>query len=560
MSLHALAQPSMKRTAPLPRKGARPADPGKTMGRAGFDLTRFGVAQHRSELDVARLLPSYHPEGAAPGPHTAHSTRESMSATASGREAASYNEERRLAKLARLRGTGRRRRQPQHNAMTSPPPPDEAFSPPPPNEAPPENWDDVPVGKGRTPQRIDDDDDAPAAYDAGSWRSDTKPARAPRPRASPTKVPTQREWDDTPVGGAARPTPPPERKRVPQRRPVVSQREWDEMPVGKTGGDQVWTEYPEGETGPPARAATPASDSDSTGSLHQRPASARRDWDDEQPVGAKEDWDEEPVGGRDLDERPVGSSSARDSDEEDATPVASDDERPFATDDDPADAKDWDDQPAYPEDDAQPRSARREEGDRRAASPLTYDATPLRPESPQYAEPSPAPPSPSPTRPERPPCSIDDLRDRWGTCVYLLRSPDVRDAQALEKTRQAAEDGVAYVEEVKTVAQRLKIRGGALSKMLLPYGEETSTLEQAHASNRAEYERLEELGLPEQRARELVDKALAARSLVRVKVADDNDLEQMLLACGELRDFFDDLEAHARQKGEGAFEVFATLE
>ena len=144
--------------------------------------------------------------------------------------------------------------------------------------------------------------------------------------------------------------------------------------------------------------------------------------------------------------------------------------------------------------------------------------------------------------------------------MYLLRSPDVRDAQALEKTRRAAEDGVAYVEEVKTVAQRLKIRGGALSKMLLPYGEETSTLEQAHTSNRAEYERLEELGLPEQRARELVDKALAARSLVRVKVADDNDLEQMLLACGELRDFFDDLEAHARQKGERAFDVFATLE
>ena len=75
-----------------------------------------------------------------------------MSATASGREAASYSEERRLAKLARLRGTGRRRRQPRPHALTSPPPPEEAFSPPPPNEAPPaENWDDVPVGKGRTP-------------------------------------------------------------------------------------------------------------------------------------------------------------------------------------------------------------------------------------------------------------------------------------------------------------------------------------------------------------------------------------------------------------------------
>ena len=334
------------------------------------------------------------------------------------------------------------------------------------------------------------------------------------------------------------------------------------MPVGTSGGGQVWTEYPEGETGPPPRVPTPDSDSASTGSLEMRPAPARRDWD-EQPGGdgAKEDWDD----------RPVADSSARDSDEEDATPVASDDERPFATDDEPAHAKDWDDQPVggssgrdwaeYPEDDDAPRSARREESDRRAASPLTYDATPLQP-SPAYAE-SPAvasPAPPSPTRPDRPPCTLEDLRDRWGTCVYLLRSPDVRDAAALEKTRQAAEDGVAYVEEVKTVAQRLKIRGGALSKMLLPYGEETSTLEQAHTSNRAEYERLEELGLPEQRARELVDKALAARSLVRVKVADDNDLEQMLLACGELRDFFDDLEAHARREGSGAFEVFATLE
>ena len=40
-------------------------------------------------------------------------------------------------------------------------------------------------------------------------------------------------------------------------------------------------------------------------------------------------------------------------------------------------------------DDDAPRSARREESDRRAASPLTYDATPL--------QPSPAPPSPRPS-------------------------------------------------------------------------------------------------------------------------------------------------------------------
>ena len=225
--------------------------------------TDFGVLAARKGLPHGTHKPKDTVDG-----------RDRMSTTA---PAAGYNEERRLAKLARLRGTGRRRRQPQHHAMTSPPPPDDAFSPPPPNEAPPENWDDVPVGKGRTPQRRDDDDDEPAAYDGGSWRSASKPARAPRSRASPTKVPTAREWDDTPVGGAQRPPPQQaERKRAPARRPVVSQREWDEMPVGKGGGGQVWTEYPEGQDGPPPRVPTPDSDSDSTGSLEMRPAP--RDW------------------------------------------------------------------------------------------------------------------------------------------------------------------------------------------------------------------------------------------------------------------------------------------
>ena len=57
-----------------------------------------------------------------------------MSSTTASAPGQPYDEERRLAKLARLRGTGRRRRQPRPQALTSPPPPDEAFSPPPPSD------------------------------------------------------------------------------------------------------------------------------------------------------------------------------------------------------------------------------------------------------------------------------------------------------------------------------------------------------------------------------------------------------------------------------------------
>jgi hypothetical protein len=49
-----------------------------------------------------------------------------------------------------------------------------------------------------------------------------------------------------------------------------------------------------------------------------------------------------------------------------------------------------------------------------------------------------------------------------------------------------ARDGAEYVNQLKVLAKRMNVRTGKLSQMLLPYGEETSTLEQAHASNVAQ--------------------------------------------------------------------------
>ena len=127
----------------------------------------------------------------------------------------------------------------------------------------------------------------------------------------------------------------------------------------------------------------------------------------------------------------------------------------------PADAKDWDDQPVgggggardwaeYPEEDA-PRSARREE-DRRPPHHLRMMRRRCRPGAALATTVAGA-------------ALADETRETAlhvggpagrgaPACIYW--SPDVRDAQR-EKARQAAEDGVAYVEEVKTVAQRLKM-------------------------------------------------------------------------------------------------------
>jgi len=51
----------------------------------------------------------------------------------------------------------------------------------------------------------------------------------------------------------------------------------------------------------------------------------------------------------------------------------------------------------------------------------------------------------------------------------------------------------------------------------------------------------------------------AMRELVRVKLADDSDLEQGLAATGELGEFFEQVERAARQQGVEEHELFAQL-
>ena len=54
-----------------PSRGAQPSAP-----PVGIYTPRGHPEKYvKTPVDVARLSPSYHPEGAAPGPHTAHSTR-----------------------------------------------------------------------------------------------------------------------------------------------------------------------------------------------------------------------------------------------------------------------------------------------------------------------------------------------------------------------------------------------------------------------------------------------------------------------------------------------------
>ncbi|KAH8052509.1 hypothetical protein JL722_10058 [Aureococcus anophagefferens] len=112
-----------------------------------------------------------------------------------------------------------------------------------------------------------------------------------------------------------------------------------------------------------------------------------------------------------------------------------------------------------------------------------------------------------------------------------------------------------YVNQLKVLAKRMNVRTGKLSQMLLPYGEETSTLEQA-ARRTSRNRRAREAGAPADAAARLAALAADTRKLVRCKIADDNDIEQMLECCRELTGFFDALDAFAAAKRVPAFAVF----
>jgi hypothetical protein len=94
-----------------------------------------------------------------------------------------------------------------------------------------------------------------------------------------------------------------------------------------------------------------------------------------------------------------------------------------------------------------------------------------------------------------------------------------------------AEAGLIFMDELNRVAQSLQTLRGTLSRRLLPYDHNTaisdqiSTVHQVVAAMPAAIRGK----LTEKQVQYLVSGLNSVRQLVRVKIADDNDLEQV---CG----------------------------
>lgn len=129
--------------------------------------------------------------------------------------------------------------------------------------------------------------------------------------------------------------------------------------------------------------------------------------------------------------------------------------------------------------------------------------------------------------PPQPQYWTPQLDSMWTEASLLLRVP-VKSAEDLIYIEAAAEAGLLFMSEMDEVSKSLSILRGTLSRWLLPYDQNTRLDEQSSTPHSV----LENMPsvlrgkISERQVHYLVKGANNVRKLVRIKIADDNDLEQ----------------------------------
>jgi hypothetical protein len=153
---------------------------------------------------------------------------------------------------------------------------------------------------------------------------------------------------------------------------------------------------------------------------------------------------------------------------------------------------------------------------------------------------------------------------------FLLRRPLNSDAD-IQFALASAEAGLIFMDEVSPlslplslptqlnrVAKSLNMLRGTLSRWLLPYDNNTSISDQCSNFSSVVDHMPEDLRgkLTEKQVNYLVSGVNGVRQLIRVKIADDNDLELARDSLQTAADFLKRLTTEAEKYGDSPFELF----
>ncbi|CAM9582591.1 unnamed protein product, partial [Scytosiphon promiscuus] len=161
------------------------------------------------------------------------------------------------------------------------------------------------------------------------------------------------------------------------------------------------------------------------------------------------------------------------------------------------------------------------------------------------------------------------LDARWAEVEFML-CHEVNCEESLQYTIQATEAGLVFMEKLEEKARELGVLKGQLSRWLLPFNADTSVERQQAATPRRFQESLLALSanhgtatgggpLTEAEAAYLTAGARRVRQLVRVKIADDNDLNTAKEALATMAGFFTSISEEAAKRG-GNATAFSVLQ
>lgn len=113
---------------------------------------------------------------------------------------------------------------------------------------------------------------------------------------------------------------------------------------------------------------------------------------------------------------------------------------------------------------------------------------------------------------------------------------------------------------MNSVAKRLNLLRGTLTRWLLPYDNNTRIDEQSSSINSVVNSMPDALygKLTEKQVNYLVTGANSVRQLIRIKIADDNDLEQAKEALKTSVDFFRRLLSEADKKNISPYQLMTS--
>eukprot|EP00736_Rhodelphis_marinus_P006130 Rmarinus@m.24478 len=159
------------------------------------------------------------------------------------------------------------------------------------------------------------------------------------------------------------------------------------------------------------------------------------------------------------------------------------------------------------------------------------------------------------------PMAAADLPIRWFEIGLLLRRPvdsdgDVKEAHA------AACAGLFFLRRLEEVASRIGIARGVITRWILPFDANTDAHDQAASAVEGGVRLPPEAisnGLSESEAEEMVSAAIRLRKLIRVKIADENDLRQAQQAAEATASFFSGVLLHAEKENKGPIDLLKSF-